>query len=100
MVGATYKDFADLIMASERIEMLSKAGKLPTGNDDNHVKKGFHSKKKDQDVNFVQCQLPFSPRSPTFSPRPSAISYQSPIPYFPQYQVPVWKYPTTPSLSN
>ncbi|KAJ1402719.1 hypothetical protein SESBI_27812 [Sesbania bispinosa] len=30
MAGATYRDFADLIAAGERIEILARAGKLPT----------------------------------------------------------------------
>jgi len=59
MAGAAYKDFADLIVAGERIEMLAKAGKIPTqSGEGSNGKKNFPMKKKEGDVNQISSTFP------------------------------------------
>jgi len=49
MVGAVYRDFADLIAAKERIEILPKAGKLLVEQaDNNQAKKAPYQRRKSQ----------------------------------------------------
>jgi len=52
MVGATYRDFVDLIAAGEKIEILAKAGKLLLEQvESNQEKKALPLKKKEFNVN-------------------------------------------------
>ena len=57
MAGAVYRDFSDLIMAGERIEILVRTGKIPMGSTEGATsKKGFQPKKKEPEVSYVQRQ--------------------------------------------
>ena len=82
MVGVTYRDFADLVAAGERIEMMMKSGKLPVNNVEKNQKKSFSQKKKESEVSYVQGQSyprPFYP--PRYStPRPPSPFHSYPNP--------------------
>ncbi|KAJ1399854.1 hypothetical protein SESBI_29976 [Sesbania bispinosa] len=68
MVGVSYRDFADLVTAGERIETMMKAGKFPLSSMEGGFKKGFPLKKKEPEVRYLQSQ-PFSQsRYPTPAP--------------------------------
>ncbi|XP_019447336.1 PREDICTED: uncharacterized protein LOC109350566 [Lupinus angustifolius] len=57
MAEVAYKDFRELMDAGDRIEMLTKAGKLPVGEvDGNGTKKNVPQKKKENEVNQVHRQ--------------------------------------------
>jgi len=78
MAGATYKDFANMIVAGERIEMLAKTGKIPTQiGDGSNGKKNSPMKTKEGDVN--QILSVFSSLYQT--PLSSQPSYQTPPPH-------------------
>jgi len=90
MARAAYKDFAYLIVAGERIEMLAKARKILTqSGEGSNGKKNFPMKKKEGDVNqisstfpsFYQTSLSSQPfyQTPPFHPRPP--SYPTPRPH-------------------
>jgi len=92
MAGAAYKDFANLIMASEKIKMLAKTGKIPTQNGEgSNGKKNFLMKKKEGDVNhilstfpsFYQTPLSFQPSYLTPPPYPVPPLYPTPRPHQP-----------------
>ncbi|KAJ1404400.1 hypothetical protein SESBI_26598 [Sesbania bispinosa] len=85
MAGATYRDFADLIAAGERIEILARAGKLPT--DQTESKKGPQSKKRESEVNLIQPQSNFIPQHPQSNPRHPTPLY-NPNPCFPYQNLP------------
>ena len=92
MAGAAYRDFADLIAAGERIEVLARAGKLPMDRPEgNQAKKGPQSKNKDTEVSYAQPQQSFIPQYVPPSPRPFAPSYPyqpTQFPYQPPQSVP------------
>ncbi|KAJ1437373.1 hypothetical protein SESBI_03701 [Sesbania bispinosa] len=96
MAGATYRDFADLIAAGERIEILARAGKLPT--DQTESKKGPQSKKRESEVNLIQPQSNFIPQHPQSNPRHPTPLY-NPNPCFP-YQVPISPYTPHQNIPN
>ncbi|KAE9617713.1 putative retrotransposon gag domain-containing protein [Lupinus albus] len=57
MAGVAYKDFRELMDAGDRIEMLTKAGKLSIGEGDNNGnKKSVPPRKKETEVNQVHQQ--------------------------------------------
>ncbi|XP_061366506.1 uncharacterized protein LOC133309724 [Gastrolobium bilobum] len=92
MAGAAYRDFADLIAAGERIEILAKAGKLPMDyRQSSPPKKGLQPKKRESEVNHVRHQQSFVPRHPTPNPSHQILSY-NPIP-FTSYQTPTQNFP-------
>ncbi|KAJ1426533.1 hypothetical protein SESBI_10277 [Sesbania bispinosa] len=88
MAGATYRDFADLIAAGERIEILARAGKLLT--DHTESRKGPQLKKKESEVNLIQPQPNVMPQQSQSNPRYPTPSY-NPNPCFP-YQAPMSPY--------
>ncbi|XP_061359320.1 uncharacterized protein LOC133303422 [Gastrolobium bilobum] len=92
MAGAAYRDFADLIAAGERIEILAKAGKLPMDyRQSSPPKKGLQPKKRESEVNHVRHQQSFMPRHPTPNPSHQILSY-NPFP-FTSYQTPTQNFP-------
>jgi len=79
MAGVAYRDFADLIAAGERIEILAKAGKLPVKQaESNQTRKIPLLKKKESDVNQIQNNQAFTPRHLPI--------YQTPVIPNPPYQ--------------
>ncbi|KAJ1433199.1 Retrotransposon gag domain [Sesbania bispinosa] len=88
MAGATYRDFADLIAAGKRIEILARAGKLST--DYTKSRKGPQSKKRESEVNLIQPQPPVMPQHSQSNPRYPTPSY-NPNPCFP-YPAPMSPY--------
>ncbi|XP_061362077.1 uncharacterized protein LOC133305852 [Gastrolobium bilobum] len=99
MAGAAYRDFADLIAAGERIEILAKAGKLPMDyRQSSPPKKGLQSKKRESEVNHVKQQQSFVPQYPMPNPVHQILSYH-PTPY-PSYQTPTFSQPPPQNFPN
>ncbi|XP_061373468.1 uncharacterized protein LOC133315815 [Gastrolobium bilobum] len=99
MAGAAYRDFADLIAAGERIEILAKAGKLPMDyRQSSPPKKGLQSKKRESEVNHVKQQQFFVPQYPMPNPVHQILSYH-PTPY-PSYQTPTFSQPPPQNFPN
>ena len=96
MAGAAYKDFAELITAGERIEMLARAGKLPSSYADSNLpgsKKVLPFKKKEGEINHINYQHPSYPLPRNLIVYPT---YQAPQPPYPQASYPAPRQSTSP----